>query len=117
MKKIGLSFLTVLVVIGLILVGSAHAQWHGHYRGWGPGIYWGGPVVVGPSWYPYAYYPQPPTNVQQAPISVEPQQQNDDAYYWYYCENPKGYYPYITSCPAGWMKVVPNSNPQSAPSD
>ena len=121
MKKIGLTFLTVLFVIGLMMVGSAQAGWHGHYRGWGwgPGIYWGGPVVVGSPWYPYGYYPQPPTVVQQAPVYVEPQQQKEEeaANYWYYCENPKGYYPYVDRCPSGWMMVVPNANPQSAPPD
>jgi hypothetical protein len=30
-----------------------------------------------------------------------------DPNYWYYCEDPKGYYPYVTECPDGWMKVVP----------
>jgi hypothetical protein len=90
---------------------GAHAPWHGYYRGWGPGIYWGGPVVVGLPWFPFGYYPSPPAVIQQTPVYVQPQQQ-EDAYYWYYCENPKGYYPYINNCPAGWMKVVPNANPQ-----
>jgi hypothetical protein len=117
MKKIGLTFLTVLFVIGLMMAGNAQAGWHGHYRGWGgPGIYWGGPVVVGPPWYPYGYYPQAPTVVQQTPVYVAPQQE-EDSNYWYYCMNPKGYYPYVTSCPSGWMKVVPDANPQSASPD
>ena len=111
MKKIGLTFMFVLFVTAM-MVGSAQAHWHGYYRGWWPGIYWGGPVVVGSPWYPYDYYPQPPTVIQQAPAYVQPQQQ-EDANYWYYCENPKGYYPYVASCPSGWMKVVPT--PQTAP--
>ena len=136
MKKIELTFLTVLFVISLVAGstqagghgyyggsghgyhgGSGHGYYgggwgHGYYGGWWPGIYWGGPVVVGSPWYPYDYYPQPPTVIQQAPVYVQPQQQ-EDANYWYYCENPKGYYPYVTSCPGGWMKVVPT--PQTAP--
>jgi hypothetical protein len=28
-------------------------------------------------------------------------------YYWYYCRNPQGYYPYLTSCPGGWVQVIP----------
>jgi len=28
-------------------------------------------------------------------------------YYWYYCRNPQGYYPYVTSCPGGWVQVIP----------
>jgi hypothetical protein len=27
--------------------------------------------------------------------------------YWYYCEDPKGYYPYVESCPQGWRRVAP----------
>jgi hypothetical protein len=119
MKKIGLIFLTILFVIGPMMVEGTQAGWHGYYggwghgyhRGWGPGIYWGGPVVLGPPWYPYNYYPQQPTVVQQTPLYVQPQQQ--DAYYWYYCENPKGYYPYVSSCPSGWTKVLPT--PQTVP--
>jgi len=37
--------------------------------------------------------------VQPAPLETSS--------YWYYCENPKGYYPYVKDCPYGWMKVVP----------
>ena len=110
MKKIGLTFLTILFVTGL-MVGGAQAHWHGYYRGWGPRVYWGVPVVVGPPLYPYGYYP-PPVVVQQAPVYVQPQ---EEPYYWYYCEDPKGYYPYIQNCPGGWMKVEPNTNPQTAP--
>ena len=112
MKKIGFTFLIVLLVTGL-MVGGAQAHWHGYYRGWGPRIYLGVPFVVGPPWYPYDYSPAPPVVVQQAPVYVQPQQEETN--YWYYCENPKGYYPYIQNCPSGWMKVVPNTNPQTAP--
>ncbi len=112
MKKIGLSVLICLFAAGL-MVGGAQAEWHGHHRGWGPGIYWRVPIVVGPPLYPYGYYPAPPVVVQQAPVYVQPQQ--EEPYYWYYCENPKGYYPYIQNCPGGWMKVVPDTNPETAP--
>jgi hypothetical protein len=112
MKKIGLTFL-ILLIITALMAGSAQARWHGYYRGWGPGIFWGVPIVVGPLLYPFGRYPSPPVVVQQPPVYVQPQQ--EDAAYWYYCENPKGYYPYVSSCPSGWMKVVPNTNPQAAP--
>ena len=160
MKKIGLTFLAVLFVIGLMMVEGAQAGGHGYYGGsghgncggsghgyyggsghryyggsgrgyyggwgrgyyrgwgrgyyggWGPGIYWGGLAVAGLPWYPYNDYTQPSTVVQQAQVYEQPQQ---DDYYWYYCGNPKGYYPYISSCPSGWTKVVPNATPQTAP--
>ena len=149
MKKIELTFLILLFVIGL-MAGSVQAggtgerhgfrrararvfmevqgrrvlwrsrarvftgvQGRGYYGGWWPGIFWGGLALAGLPWYPYNYYPQPSTVVQQPQVYVQPQQQDD--YYWYYCENPKGYYPYVSRCPSGWMKVVPNANPQTAP--
>ena len=31
--------------------------------------------------------------------------------YWYYCENPAGYYPYVSQCPGGWLPVVPRARP------
>jgi hypothetical protein len=40
---------------------------------------------------------QPPVYVQQ-PTS-----------YWYYCQDPAGYYPYVQSCPTPWMKVLPQT--------
>lgn len=114
MKKNSMILLAVFIVFGM-LAGSAQAYWHGYYHGWwGPRVYIGGPVVVGPPAYPYGYYyaPQPPVVVQQAPVVVAP---NPDDAYWYYCDNPKGYYPYVNSCPGGWMKVVPDNNPRGAP--
>jgi hypothetical protein len=134
MKKIGLTFLIVLCIAGLMVQGAlagGHGYYggyrHGHYGGWGHGYYrgWGGPgiylgVPFGLGWpgYPYGYYPYtaPPVVVQQNPLYLEPQQQ-DETYYWYYCKKPKGYYPYVKSCPSGWLKVVPDANPQSASPD
>jgi hypothetical protein len=63
--------------------------------------YYGGPV----------YYAAPP--IYLAPQRVYVQQVPEEADYWYYCEDPKGFYPYIKSCPGGWMKVVPETVPPS----
>ena len=77
-----------------------HGGWHGHYYGW-----------YGPRWgaYPYYYYPcyvyADPSLIYASdpvPDSAEPQQS-----FWYYCRDPKGYYPYVTNCPEGWVQVVP----------
>jgi hypothetical protein len=46
---------------------------------------------------------------QQPQVYVEQNQQESD--YWYYCDDPQGYYPYVKSCPGGWMKVVPDTVP------
>ncbi len=69
-------------------------------------------VAVGvgvPLWdpyYPYYYapppvvYAPPPVVVAPAPAYVAPQQPS-----WYYCDNPQGYYPYVSTCSTGWRQV------------
>jgi hypothetical protein len=75
--------------------------------GWGPG-WWGPPAYP---YYPYySYYPAPPVVVEQQPQGYV-QQNQPESDYWYYCQNPEGYYPYVKSCPGGWMKVVPETVP------
>jgi hypothetical protein len=77
--------------------------------GWGPRYYWGPPaVVVAPP--PYVY-PQPPVVVAPQQPQTYVQRNPEENNYWYYCQNPQGYYPYIKSCPGGWMKVVPDTVP------
>ena len=42
---------------------------------------------------PYVYLPpvpQPQTN------------------YWYYCQDPEGFYPNVNVCPDGWQQIAPN---------
>jgi hypothetical protein len=75
---------------------------------WGPRPYWGPPAVLVAPPYPY---PAPPVVVvpQQPQVYVQRNQQGSD--YWHYCQNPQGYYPYVKSCPGGWMKVVPETIP------
>ncbi|HXQ67177.1 MAG TPA: hypothetical protein VN980_11430 [Alphaproteobacteria bacterium] len=74
------------------------------------GIGLGFPVFAPYPYYPYypyyyappaAYYPPyyaAPTVVAQ-PAAPAPAQS------WYYCDNPKGYYPYLQSCGSGWRQV------------
>ncbi len=102
-----------LAAATLLLAGSFPAFAHGYVRGgvWiGPG--WWGPVYP----YPYPYYAVPPVVVQQQPqppaeyVAPEPQTPG----YWYFCQEPKGYYPYVKQCPGGWEKVVP---PPPAPAE
>lgn len=61
-----------------------------------------------PYYYPYAYpYPYYPDAYAQPQVYIEQEQPSD----WYYCQNPQGYYPYVTSCPGGWTRVVPTPPP------
>ena len=95
MKKSMLFVMLAVMVLCLAVPAPGHA------RGWG----WWGPAFVGGAvvgaalawpYYPYPYaYAQPQ-------VYAEPQQE-----YWYYCKDPQGYYPYVASCPGGWMRVAP----------
>lgn len=133
MKKIMCLILIVLVFVpaitlpgnadGAVVVrgGHWHGGWHGGWRGgawvgpgWGWG--WGGPWWGYPA-YPYYYpnyYSTPPVVMEQQPQTyVEPAPQREEQYYWYYCGNPKGYYPYVKRCPDGWQRVLPSPPPGS----
>jgi hypothetical protein len=121
MKQIKITCL-LIVLIGSMSSNSVWAR-GGHGGGWGHGggYYSGiglglglgyGLGYYGGSYYsPYYAYPPavvtvpvaPPVYIQQAPAVV---QQNPSGF-WYYCNNPQGYYPYIKQCPDGWQQVDP----------
>jgi len=91
---------------------GGHGGWHGGGGvGWGPWVgFWGWPDYPYPYYpdygYPYYYPPVAPvTVVPPAPAVAAPQAS------WYYCDNPKGYYPYVRSCSMGWRQV-PTIPPQ-----
>ena len=114
-----------IAIIGSVAISPAWADPHGRDRGdygryrggfshnafgWGLGILAGTAVILAATSPPRAYYPpvvtervylQPPV---VAPALAYTQRQN----YWYYCAQAGCYYPYVQSCPAGWMKVMPN---------
>ncbi len=76
---------------------------------YGPGPWYYGPppVVYAPP--PAYYYPPPvvyaPPPVVYSPPPVTPTPIAPQAQTWYYCDNPKGYYPYVSACNAGWRQV------------
>jgi hypothetical protein len=90
----------IILMLASLLVLSAVP---GHAR---VGVFIGPTIAVpfGPFWapywapYPYAYpygypYAYPPVVVQPPPqVSVQPPPSPPS---WYYCDNPKGYYPYV----------------------
>jgi hypothetical protein len=127
-KSIYLIFIIIMLFLAIPLYGYAGGRifvgGHGGGHAWGGhsghGFYWGGTISLGPwypwgTWYPYGawypypyYYAGPPVIIQQQP-PVYLQKDQSESNYWYYCQNPQGYYPYIKSCPGGWMKVVPET--------
>ena len=108
MKKIvGFSLLIVLV---LLLVSPVPSEAGGHVSFGFSFPLWIGPGYWGPGWWgPHPYYYSPPHVIQQQPVyeQAAPPVQS----YWYYCQNPQGYYPYVQQCPNGWMQVVPPTAP------
>jgi len=94
--------------------GRWHHGRHDGRQGW----WW----VVGGVWYLYSapVYPypdpyQPPVVMVEQPATVvappvyapppAPVAAPAPAQYWYYCESPAGYYPYVSQCPSAWQKV------------
>ena len=116
-RNMTLAVMAALLVVTLPLAALAgHGHGHGNTRVYIGGSFWLGPPAWGPAYYgPGYYYPPPPyyapapVIVQQTPQYVERAQA--DADYWHYCENPRGYYPYVRTCPGGWMRVVPDTVP------
>lgn len=79
----------VVVGIGVGVPYVGPAPWY-----YGPPAYYVPPPVV---------YAPPPVIVQPPPVApayVAPQPQS-----WYYCDNPKGYYPYVQNCNNAWRPV------------
>jgi hypothetical protein len=54
------------------------------------------------------YVTPAPVIVETAPPVYQEQPQPQAAQqYWYYCQDPQGYYPYVQQCPRGWQPVSP----------
>ena len=88
--------------------------WHDNRFAW----WW----VTGGGWYfypapiyPYPTYVPPAIIVQQpppVPTGLPPSQ------FWYFCDNPQGYYPYVAACNGPWREVpaAPSNQAPAAPS-
>jgi hypothetical protein len=113
-SRIGLALLGLVAAIGVLstpLPAAARV-----IVGFGFGV----PVMPAPWYYapPPVVYAPPPVVYAPPPVVVGPPPQ--PAYVsqpmpnWYYCDNPKGYYPYVASCNSAWRQVP--AQPQTGPS-
>jgi len=83
--------------------GHAHGSWHGgggghyYYHGHGGGRgYWRGGIFIGAplGWYGDPFY-DPFYRYYDVERSV-----------WYYCDNPRGYYPQVLECAVPWRVLT-----------
>lgn len=118
MRRILLAGVT-LAVATVAAAGAADAAWV-HRGFYGPRVFIGPSIGFGlyaPYYYPPVYYAPPPVVVQQgyaaAPAAPAPEAAAPAATpgYWYYCNNPQGYYPYVRQCDAQWQTVPANPAP------
>lgn len=77
------------------------------------GFGFGVPIVAAPWYYapPPAYYAPPPVIYAAPP--PQPAYVSQPSPNWYYCDNPRGYYPYVASCSTAWREVP--AQPNNAP--
>ncbi|TQI80609.1 hypothetical protein FHU10_4516 [Serratia fonticola] len=109
------SVMVLLLCVGALMSASSASYAYGYY---GHGYY--GPHFYGPHYYgpdvildvplgpPPVYYEAPPTVYVAPPTQTYVEKAPS---YAYYCRSPAGYYPQVPRCPAGWLKVVPDSVP------
>lgn len=112
--------ITALAITTLLLSSAAEAHPRGryysrHYSHPRFGFYFGTPWYPR-NFYPY-YYPYYTPQVVPVPVPVDPpvyiergdpqSEQQLPSGYWYYCNDPEGYYPYVKECPGGWLQVSP----------
>ncbi len=76
---------------------------HGHHGFGGHYGFRGPPIVAVPS--------SPAVYIEQGSGQTAAQQ----AFFWYYCSSPEGYYPYVKDCPQRWQRVAPQPPPQAPP--
>jgi len=97
------------------LTADLHAHWdHGQWlHTWHNGMY-GWWWFLDDYWY---FYNEPiyPFPTYIAPYYYEDEEAPEPGPgngYWYHCDNPPGYYPYVKACPGGWQ-VVPAIPPDA----
>ena len=98
-----------------------HPGWYSFGLGLGYGLGYGRYFpYYGPPYRPYypypPYYAYPPiitvpatqpVYIEQQYDAVQPDIEESQVNYWYYCRKPEGYYPHVKKCPDGWMQVIP----------
>ena len=74
------------------------------------GLFIGAPLLLYPWW--YRSYPPVVVAPAEPPIYVERGDVARGGGYWYHCDAPEGYYPYVKECPGGWQRETPRAPPE-----
>jgi len=78
----------------------------GHFHGSGGAVF----VAAGPWWWvPPFYPPYGSPGVLEEPM--EYMQPDAPVAFWYYCQDPPGYYPAVQQCPTQWLLILPRPAP------
>jgi hypothetical protein len=104
-------FILSALVLAVSVSGEAGARGRAHFGVFVGGPYWG--PYWGPAYYyppPYYYYPPAPAQPQEYVERIDQSEQG----WWYYCEQSRGYYPYVKECATGWKRVPPTPAPSSS---
>jgi hypothetical protein len=103
-----LTMVALLMAVGTLPADADSRRHHHHPRphaathvfiGGGFGPAW----RYDPFWAPAYVYTPPPVVVEGPPMVYIERQPS----YWYYCQDPQGYYPSVEQCPGGWVQVAP----------
>ena len=98
--RTALLLLTALLGVSSAEAGNRHRHGHSHFSF---GFHVGPPAYV-PYYAAPIYVPPRVIVVPQAPVYVDPPMHNSGRY-WQYCQWSEAYYPQVTDCPGGWIRV------------
>lgn len=128
--KVTKPVLAAAALLGALVCAGAQARPGGHHDGRGHGhtrvgvgvsiggpLFWPGPWYGEPFYDPFygpfyrRYYDYAPVYVVPAPPPVYIERgmppPAPPAQFWYYCNDPQGYYPYVKECRTPWRAVSP----------
>ena len=105
-----------LLCAGLVALPGSDGAWAdggrggrgGHFRSHRPhvGVFIGAPLLFYPWWWERPYYYPPVVSVPATPPTYIERGDAGQGY-WYHCDAPEGYYPYVKECPGGWTQETP----------
>jgi len=125
-RSVFFSVLLLVAFLGVMIAATPVAAYHYRYFHpvWGWGWHQHYPYYVAPYYPPAVYVPPPVVIPQPAQPLVQPfvqrpteqaQSPQQQQVFWYWCNNPQGFWPHIQKCENdAWMQVLPQTAPPTA---